>query len=149
MVPETDSALSGRWWCNGQAETEAAYAQRVRDALGRSHKELGNILGREVTIFAWPFDRSCPVSIAAAKEAGFTAVTGGRGENRSDEDPTILSRVHIHDRAFGKGPLWLEGLAVRARVNAASGRLAWHLIVALAARLRRRRFGRLGYGSAS
>ena len=149
MVPETDSALSGRWWNDGETETEVAYVERVGHALNRSRKELGEILGKDVAIFAWPFDRHCPVSVAAAKEAGFVAVTGGRGENRPEEDPTILSRVHIHDRAFGRGPLWLEGLALRARVNSASGRLVWHFLVVLAARIRSRRFGRPGYGTVS
>ncbi|MHA6346615.1 polysaccharide deacetylase family protein [Roseivivax sp. CAU 1761] len=148
-VRENDSALTGRRWCDGRIECEAAFARRVRDALTRARHDLAGILGRAPEIMAFPFDRSCPASIAAARSAGFRAVTGGLGENRPGEDPAILSRVHVQDRAFGGGPLWLEALALRARVNAASGRLAWHLVTALAARLRRRRFGRPGYGALS
>jgi peptidoglycan/xylan/chitin deacetylase (PgdA/CDA1 family) len=148
-VPKTDSALAGRWWADGEIEAEPEYRLRVGEAMTRAHEGLGDVLGRDVMVFAWPFDRSCPVSVAAAKEAGFVAVTGGRGENRPDEDPTILSRVHVHDKAFGGGALWLEGLALRARVNAASGRLVWHILVVLAARLRARRYGRPGYEAVS
>lgn len=148
-VPASDSALSGRWWRDGAPEDEAAYAARVQQALTQTFQGLQTILGRAPAILAWPFDRSCPVSVAAARRAGFVAVTGGTGENRAGEDPTILSRVHVQDRAFGGGPLWLEGLAFRARLHSASGRLVWHVPVALAAMARRRRFGRPGYGAVS
>lgn len=148
-VWENDSALAGRWWRDGAAESETEFADRVQRALTRAREEIGRTLDRPPRILAWPFDRSCPAGVAAARRTGFAAVTGGFGENRDDEDPAVLSRVHVQDRAFGGGPIWLEGLALRARVNAASGRLAWHLVVALAARLRRRRFGRPGYGEAS
>ncbi|MFP7569963.1 polysaccharide deacetylase family protein [Marivita sp. S2033] len=148
-VPETDSALAGRWWRDGVSETDATYESRVSSVLALARQGLEEILGRKVNVFAWPYDRSCPISVGAAKAAGFAAVTGGRGENRPHEDPTVLSRVHVHDRAFGGGPIWLESLALRARVNSASGRLGWHLLVVLAARIRRRRFGRPGYGAVS
>lgn len=138
-VPETDSALAGRWWRDGMRETDAAFAARVSATLRRTHDQLGQVLGRAPTILAWPFDRCCAISVAAAFDAGFHAVTGGRGLNRAGEDPTVLSRVHVQDRAFGGGPLWLEGLAFEARLNAASGRLAWWPVAALATGLRRLR----------
>lgn len=147
-VPETDSALAGRWWRDGARETDAAFANRVSATLRRTHDQLGRVLGRAPTILAWPFDRCCAISVAAAFDAGFHAVTGGRGLNRSGEDPTILSRVHVQDIAFGGGPLWLEGLAFEARVNAASGRLAWWPIVALATGLRRLRSAGAGLPAA-
>lgn len=154
LLPETDSALAGRWWRGGAAEEDTAFRVRVTGLLSRTHRELAALLGRAPRIMAWPFDRSDPISVAAAHEVGFEAVTGGRGENRPgtsgpDDGPTILSRVHLQDRAFGGGPLWLEALALRARVNTAAGRLIWHLPSVLAARSRRRLLGPMGYGEAA
>lgn len=146
-VPRTDSALAGRWHRAGGTEDEAAFADRVDRMLVAAHGGLADILGRPPRIMAWPFDRCCAVSIKAARRAGFEAVTGGRGENRPGEDPGVLSRVHMQDSAFGGGPAWLEALAAHARVNGAAGRLSWHGLTALAARLRRRRFGAPGYGA--
>lgn len=148
-IPRNDSALAGRWWRDGHVETDAEFASRVQADLTLAHQELGRILGRAPRIMAWPFDRSDALSVEAAHLAGFHAVTGGRGENRADEPATVLSRVHVQDNAFGGGPLWLEGLAVRARANTAAGAYLWHIVTALATRLRRRRFRAAGYGVAS
>lgn len=148
-IAQNDSALAGRWWRDGRAETDAEFAARVRQDLTMAHQSLATLLDRAPKVMAWPFDRSDPLSVQAAYDAGFQAVTGGRGENRADENPTVLSRVHLQDHAFGGGPLWLEGWAVRARANTASGNMAWHLLTAVATRLRRRRFRAAGYGPAS
>lgn len=148
-ILENDSALAGRWYTDDRLETEADYAKRVHAMLSDAYRGLHSILGRAPTVMAWPFDRCCPVSIQAAQEAGFAVVTGGRGENRADEDPSILSRVHVQDFAFGGGGRWLEALALRARVNAAAGRYVWQIVSAIATRLRRRRFGASGYGPVS
>jgi peptidoglycan/xylan/chitin deacetylase (PgdA/CDA1 family) len=149
QIPLSDSALTARYDRDGAPEDDAAWRRRVGGTLAHARRALGDVLGRPPEVFAWPFDRCSRAAVELAREAGFSVVTGGLGENRAGEDPGILSRVHVQDRAFGDGPLWLEGLAFRARVNAASGRLAWQILVALAARLRRRRFGRPGYGAAS
>jgi len=149
-LPETDSALAGRWWRDGSAEDEAAFRARVSQMLSQAYRELAALLDRAPRVMAWPFDRFDPVSVDAAQEAGFVAVTGGRQDNRREDHvpgngPVILSRVHLQDRAFGGGPLWLEALALRARVNTAAGWLVWHPVTALANRLRRRRLGPSGY----
>ncbi len=149
VLPRHDSALAGHWWRDGTCETEAEFATRVGTMLAEAHSRLGAILGRAPRVMAWPFDRCTNVSIAAAKEAGFDAVTGGAGENRTDEDPTILSRAHVQDYAFGAGPLWLEGLATWARAHSAAGHWHWHVVTVLAARARKRKFGATGYGRAS
>ncbi|SDD76859.1 Polysaccharide deacetylase [Paracoccus isoporae] len=147
-VPESDSVLSGRWWHDAGPETEAAFQARIRTAMQESQARFAALIGRTPRVFAWPFDRSCETGIAEAWRCGYEAVTGGRGDNRVGEDPFRLSRVHVQDRAFGGGPIWLEGLWLRARVSSASGRLGWHLLLALAARMRRRRLGPSGYGGA-
>ncbi|WP_308918059.1 polysaccharide deacetylase family protein [Jannaschia sp. LMIT008] len=144
-ILENDSAFSGRWWRNGVVEGEAAFHARVEQMLVTAHDGLAAILGRPPKVMAWPFDRCCAISIQAARRVGFEAVTGGRGENRPGEAPDILSRVHMQDYAFGGGPPQLETLAARARANGAAGRLPWHMLTAIAARMRRRRFGKPGY----
>jgi len=146
---ENDSALAGRWYKEGRPETEAEFSSRVHATLAEAYHGMHAILGRAPTVMAWPFDRCCEVSIRAAHKAGFEVVTGGRGENRASEEPTVLSRVHIQDFAFGGGGLALEALSLRARVNSAAGRYLWQLVTAVAGRLRRRRFGVSGYGAVS
>ncbi|OED49881.1 hypothetical protein AB838_04695 [Rhodobacteraceae bacterium (ex Bugula neritina AB1)] len=147
VLPCHDSALAGRWWRDGRAETEAEFRARVTAMLTEAHGRLETVLGRAPNVMAWPFDRCDEVSLQAAYDAGFTAVTGGNGENRVGEAATVLSRIHLQDHAFGPGPLWLEALAVRARAQAASGHWIWHVLVALAARRRRRLLGASGYGA--
>lgn len=164
LLPESDSALAGRWWRGGSAETDDAFRARVSQMLGRAHRDLASVLGRAPRVMAWPFDRLDPIAVQAAADAGFVAVTGGRRDNRVEDrhpegrhpggghpgdGPVILSRVHLQDRAFGGGPLWLEALALRARINTAAGRLAWHPVTALANRLRRRRMGPSGHDGAA
>lgn len=92
----------------------------VRD---RRRGRWGALLGREVRFPRWPFDRRTPAARHPAEGAGFHRFTGGRGKNHRDEDPDVLSRAHVHDRAFGGGPLWLETPGFRARLEAMSGNL--------------------------
>ncbi|MEM7074117.1 MAG: polysaccharide deacetylase family protein [Pseudomonadota bacterium] len=144
-IPENDSALAGRWWKDGRAETDDAFLTRVAHMVQDAHEELTAVLGRAPEILAWPFDRCCPLSIHAARKAGFIAVTGGRGDNLITEDPTILSRIHLNDHAFGQGPIWLESLSLRAKLNTAGGHVIWHVLTAFANLCRHRRFTQSRY----
>lgn len=92
-------------------------------ARDRRRGRPGALLCREVRFPCWPFDRRTPAARHAAEGAGFQRFTGGRGKNRRDEDPDMLSRVHVHDHAFGDGPLWLKTPGFRARLGAISGNL--------------------------
>lgn len=139
---ESDSKLCGRWIRDGRQESGAERDTRVEDELRRARSALEEVLGRQVDQLCWPFDRWTEDARRAAQRAGFHVFTGGRGENRAGEDPELLSRTHVQDRAFGGGPLWLEALAFRAKVQSASGNLYWSLVVMLASALRLRRFPR-------
>lgn len=141
---ESDSKLCGRWHRDGVSETEAERDARVESELNSARVVLEAALGRPVDFLCWPFDRWTEAARATAVRAGFTRFTGGRGENRAGEDPNVLSRVHVHDHAFGGGPLWLEGLAFRAKVGSMSGNIYWSLVVMAASALRLRRFSRPG-----
>lgn len=92
----------------------------VRD---RRRAQQGALLGREVRFLRWPLDRRTPAARHPAEAAGFQRFTGGRGESRPGDDPDVLSRAHVHDHAFGGGPLWLETPGFRARLGAMSGNL--------------------------
>ena len=72
-----------------------------------------------------------------AANAGYKATTGGRGENRPDEDPDVVSRVHVADRAIGFRWLWMEGLYLRATVRLYQGVYYWFFLLFPLYRLRR------------
>jgi peptidoglycan/xylan/chitin deacetylase (PgdA/CDA1 family) len=143
-VRESDSALCGRWWREDGIESEAERDARVNASLLAARARFEDVLGRPVDLLCWPFDRWTEAARASARAAGFLTVTGGRGENLPGDDPDLLSRVHVHDRAFGGGGLWPEAIAFRARLALLSGNLYATYPVALASLLRRRRFRRPG-----
>lgn len=89
----------------------------------RDRRRRGALLCREVRFPCWPFDRWTPAARHPAEAAGFQCFTGGRGKSRPGEDPDMLRRMHVHDHAFGGGPLWLETPGFRARLGAMSGNL--------------------------
>ncbi|SHL97408.1 hypothetical protein SAMN05444389_102446 [Paracoccus solventivorans] len=101
----------------------AAPPTTLPPARDRRRGRRGALLGHEVHFPCWPFDRRTPAARHPAEAAGFQRFTGGRGKSRRDEDPDMLSRVHVHDRACGGGPLWLETPRFRARLGAMSGNL--------------------------
>nr|WP_255553740.1 polysaccharide deacetylase family protein [Maritimibacter sp. DP1N21-5] len=139
-VPETDSALCANLWSGAAPEDDAARDARVTADLTEAREALSAILDRPVTTLCWPFDRVMPAATGAARAAGFTAFTGGRADNPIGQPTDTLSRTHITDRAAGGGPIWLEVLIFRARLEVASGNLLFWPLAALAARLRARRF---------
>lgn len=143
-IRESDSKLCGCWWRDGTKETETERDRRVEAELAQARGTIEDVLGHEVRFLCWPFDRWTAEARRAAEAAGFDSFTGGRGENRDDEDPAVLSRVHVHDHAFGGGPLWLEALAFRAKLGSMSGNLYWSPVVMLASVIRRRRFAKPG-----
>lgn len=137
-VPQTDAALCASAW-DADTGDEPATARRARvlGDLRRARAGLGAILGREVTFLCWPFDRVTPEALDLARAAGFTLFTGGHGQNRPGEDPTVLSRVHVNDHAAGPGmPLWVEATVFRARLGVAAGALWWLPLTWAAARRR-------------
>ena len=143
-IRESDSRLCGCWWHEDGPEDHATRDRRVESELRRARAVLEELLGREVRFLCWPFDRWTPASRRAAEAAGFDRFTGGRGENRADEDPAVLSRVHVHDHAFGGGPAWLETLGFRARLGTMSGNLYWAPVMMAASLIRRRRYPKPG-----
>jgi hypothetical protein len=139
-VPETESALIAAAVTDAGLESDKARDARVTQSLTEARTALTAVLGRPVTFLCWPFDRVTPHALASARAAGFTQFTAGRADNPIGKRTDILSRTHINDRAAGGGPIWLEVLVFRARLEVAAGNLLFLPVTALAARLRARRF---------
>ncbi|NIQ97518.1 MAG: hypothetical protein GWN87_27575, partial [Desulfuromonadales bacterium] len=60
---------------------------------------------------------------------GYEATTGGDGENRAGEDPTLISRCHAGAGAFGWPQATLDNIAFRANVRLFQGNHYWGLFV--------------------
>jgi peptidoglycan/xylan/chitin deacetylase (PgdA/CDA1 family) len=128
-IYESAPALAARAWLEGRPETPAEYEARVRNALMRSRAALGKALGKEIEVFCWPYNTATPAGRRIAAEAGYLATTGGKGENRAEEDPQVISRVTAHDMSLGGRLPWLDALALRATVRLGHGNYYWYIVV--------------------
>jgi len=128
-VHEHQPALAAYAWRNGITENEDAYRQRVMQTLQTSRVELTQQLGKAVQLFCWPYETTNPVAHSLALQAGFRATTGGIGENRAGEEPTVISRIPINERALGWSRPWAERLALRANVRLFQGIYYWYLLL--------------------
>lgn len=127
---ENDAALAARGWSFEKGrESETAYSERVRNHLTISKRVLEERLDVPVTTFCWPQNRTSALARAVAVDVGYLATTGGCGENRAGEDPTVISRVHVGEVAPG----WIrgrgEGLALLATVRTFHGNYYWYFVV--------------------
>ena len=128
-VHEHQPALAAYAWHDGITENEDAYRQRVMQTLQTSRDELTRQLGKEVRLFCWPYETTNQIAHNLALKTGFSATTGGMGENRSDEAPTVISRIPINERALGWPWPWAERLALRANVRLFQGIYYWYLVL--------------------
>lgn len=124
-VCENAPALAARAWAVGAPETEEAHRARLSHVLGASRRALADLLGDAPDLFCWPENAVTPLGRELAREAGYRATTGGRGENRPDEDPRVISRVHAGDRALGWRWGWADELRLRAACRAFQGNYYW------------------------
>jgi peptidoglycan/xylan/chitin deacetylase (PgdA/CDA1 family) len=69
------------------------------DELTRSRTELGGLLGREVTVFAYPFSNQTSLVRDLARQAGYRCAVRGKGRmNWRFTDPFGLRRIKVeHD----------------------------------------------------
>jgi peptidoglycan/xylan/chitin deacetylase (PgdA/CDA1 family) len=128
-VPESGLALATRGWVNGERESEAAFEARVTEHLLTCRDTFLRRLGRAPQVFCWPENKTAPESRAIAAALGYRATTGGRRRNTAGEPASVLSRIHMGDRALGFRWLFAEGLHLRAAVRLAQGNLYWYLAV--------------------
>lgn len=128
-IKENSPALAARSWSLGTLESEEEYASRVRMVLRQSREVLGKELDKEVRIFCWPYGSTTKKAREFAESLGYWATSGGEGENRPGEDPTIISRIYAGDRSLGWRWLWAEGWFLLARVRLSGGNYYWYLVV--------------------
>jgi len=124
-------ALAARAWRGDRVETEEEYRQRVRAILQRSRRELGQLLGRTITVFCWPETRTTPLAREVAHEVGFVATTAGIGENRVGELWQILSRLSVIEGVLGWRCASIDDLWFRANVRLFQGNYYWYMVVLL------------------
>jgi peptidoglycan/xylan/chitin deacetylase (PgdA/CDA1 family) len=71
---------------------------RALDELTRSRTELGTLLGREVTVFAYPFSNQNSLVRDLARQAGYRCAVRGRGRmNWRHTDPFGLRRIKVEN----------------------------------------------------
>jgi peptidoglycan/xylan/chitin deacetylase (PgdA/CDA1 family) len=69
---------------------------RALEELTRSRTELGNLLGREVTVFAYPFSNQNSLVRDLARQAGYRCAVRGKGRmNWRHTDPFGLQRIKV------------------------------------------------------
>ena len=128
-VPLSASALAARSWSSGGLETQSAYEERVESELRQAKSILENELDSHIWFFCWPFDETNDTARELALKTGYTATTGGDGENRFHEDPTIISRCHVGAGAVGRPCLFLDNFVFCARVRLFQGNYYWGFLV--------------------
>jgi peptidoglycan/xylan/chitin deacetylase (PgdA/CDA1 family) len=122
-------ALAARAWSERGCETEADYRRRVRGVLTEARRGLELRLERRPALFCWPENAVTPAGHAIALEVGYQATTGGRGENRPGEAPTVVSRVHAGDGAIGWSWPWIDDLRLYAACRAFHGVYYWCFVL--------------------
>lgn len=126
-ILESEPALGARCWSAEGYESDAAYEARVRADLARSAAVLEAKLGRRPSIFCWPENKLTSKAHEIALSLGYRATTGGRGENRPEEDASVISRVHAGDRALGFRCSRVDALRLLAACRAFQGNYYWCL----------------------
>jgi peptidoglycan/xylan/chitin deacetylase (PgdA/CDA1 family) len=132
VVRQNGAALAARAWTEaGGLESWDSYRDRVEAQLRRCREVFRRELGKTPEVFCWPENECSALAREVALSVGFAATTGGRGENRPEEDPTVISRVHVGDRIAGFDWPWAEGVALRAVVRTFEGNLYWYFLLLL------------------
>jgi hypothetical protein len=130
LVPESEGALAAPKFADGARETDAQFRARIAADLVRCREAYAARLGHPPTLFCWPENRVAGAGREVAEKLGYRATTAGNGRNTAAEPPSILSRIHVGDRALGFrwGPA--EALRLRATVRLFQGNHYWYLVAA-------------------
>jgi peptidoglycan/xylan/chitin deacetylase (PgdA/CDA1 family) len=76
----------------------------AREELVQSREILGNLLGREVDVFAYPFSNQSDTVRKLAAEAGYRSAVRGKGRmNSRSTDPFGLRRIKVEPEATVTG----------------------------------------------
>ncbi|MFH2053650.1 MAG: polysaccharide deacetylase family protein [bacterium] len=128
-VRRNGPALTSRAWLGDRVETPEEYSARSLGTLRRAREDLSRVLGREISVFCWPQNRSTIRSRDLAYQAGFTATTGGWEENRPGQDGRVISRVHVGKDVLGLACPRADRLYFRAQVHVGWGSYYWYGLI--------------------
>ncbi|WP_169542568.1 polysaccharide deacetylase family protein [Sphingomonas baiyangensis] len=128
-IPESGLALAARAWTGNGREDADALAARITRDLSACRIAFEKSLGRTPHIFCWPENKAVPEGRRIATDLGYRATTGGKGRNTTSEDPAILSRIHMGDRAIGFRWQPAEALHFHAAVRLMQGNHYWYLVL--------------------
>ncbi|WP_198045957.1 polysaccharide deacetylase family protein [Novosphingobium aquimarinum] len=129
-VPESALALAACGWTDGRREDESDLRLRLHHHLATSRQRVAQEMGRPAAIFCWPENRACPAGREIAWQTGYVATTAGKGRNTANESPSVISRLHVGDRALGFRWPWADAQLLRAQIRLMQGNFYWYPIVA-------------------
>ena len=125
MVPESALALAACGW----REEAGDLQRRLHHHLATSRHRVTAEMGRSPAVFCWPENRACREGREIARELGYIATTAGKGRNTMLEDPSIISRLHVGDRALGFRWPWADAQLLRGQVRLMQGNFYWFPLV--------------------
>ena len=128
-VPESVLALAGCGVIDGQYEDESHLRTRLHHHLSHCQAKFESELGTPPAIFCWPENHACSQGRHLATQLGYTATTAGHGRNTASEDPAVISRLHVGDRALGFHWPWADAQLLRAQVRLMQGNFYWYPVV--------------------
>ena len=130
-VHESDGALAAPGWTESKGrESQHDYVARVQRDLAACRTAFAERLGKQPRVFCWPQNLTSPLARDIAVQEGFWGTTGGRGANRLEEDPSVISRLHVGARCAGFYWPWADDLALRASIRCFQGNQYWYLPLA-------------------
>ena len=130
-VLESGPSLSTLTWTGDSYESPERLEERTAEVLRRSRETLESRLAKRVRFFCWPENAPHPDGGRLVREAGYAASgIGPVGENRVDEDPGWISRVHVGDSLLGFQVPALDDLAFYAKLRVHQGNYYWFLLLA-------------------
>lgn len=126
-IQESGGALAHRAWLENGREDQKGYEIRVKETFEECNRVFLNQLKKAPEIFCWPQNLSSLTARHIAHKMGYLATTGGKGENRQNEEKRIISRLHMGDQTLGWRWLWMEGVSCHASIRTFQGNLYWYV----------------------
>lgn len=128
-VPESAPALSAPAWLGERLEREDELAARVRSDLSRCVEAFQEQLRKTPRFFCWPENGAHSVSRRVAADLGYIATTGGTNENRANDPPDVISRLHVGDRTLGLRNATADLIYLYASIRCFQGYYYWYYLM--------------------
>jgi len=128
-VPASAPVLATRAWLGDRFESQDAYESRLRSTFRLCQEAFCERLGKQPHVFCWPENATSTVARRIAAEEGFVATTGGGGENRTEENPAVISRLHAGDRVLGFHNDLADLIYLYAGIRCFQGYYSWYFVL--------------------